>query len=471
MNYFAASSQPKRGKGLRRFFPTFNSTPGQVSRIFTPPDSSLAQRSSVTTTPSRVVSDRQGATFSVTYNNVPTAALPAIQQATNILSGVISTPVPIQLQFNWVNADAANVLAESITFFTQIDTQLPARQNTVLSTTQANKLAGTTLFPDPDAVININANVPWYLGTDGQPTTEQFDLTTVILHEVNHSFMATTMTYNPSLRIGQWGFDGSPGSYDRFVVNGFNQSLINTQVFPNPSVALGNQLTGNNLFFNGTYARRRNGGTNPKLNAPSVWLEGSSLIHLDETTYLPGHPDSLNTPYLSPGEAIHTFGPASLGILQDLGWFDQKLVGNNHSNRLVANAGNDRLTGLGGNDRLIGLAGSDKLIGGDGNDLLIGGIGNIADLNVRSFNTNGFDLLLGGRGRDIFALEVGIGLAEIRDFHPHQDKLGLVRGLSFGRLSLYNYGRDLLVVAQNDLLAVLDGVHKQQLSASDTVRL
>jgi Ca2+-binding RTX toxin-like protein len=137
---------------------------------------------------------------------------------------------------------------------------------------------------------------------------------------------------------------------------------------------------------------------------------------------------------------------------------------------LVAGAGNDNLTGLAGNDRLVGRGGSDKIVGGNGNDKLIGGIGNTTNINTKILNTNGIDLLIGRQGQDIFALEMGIGYADIRDFHHAQrDKLGMVRGLSVNRLSVYDKGRDLWVVSHNDLLAILRNV--QQLTVSDLVKL
>jgi hypothetical protein len=56
------------------------------------------------------------------------------------------------------------------------------------------------------------------------------------------------------------------------------------------------------------------------LYAPSDWKEISSIVHLDENKYPRGNVNSLMTPSLLEGEAIHNPGPVTLGILKDMGW-------------------------------------------------------------------------------------------------------------------------------------------------------
>jgi Ca2+-binding RTX toxin-like protein len=138
---------------------------------------------------------------------------------------------------------------------------------------------------------------------------------------------------------------------------------------------------------------------------------------------------------------------------------------------LIGDAGNDTLTGLSNNDRLIGLGGSDKIVGGDGNDILIGGIGTSRDTNSLNLSNAGFDTLIGGRGRDRFALEQGTGAVYIRDFHDREDHLSLVRGISFRNLRFQKEGSYIGIVFRNDLLAVLTGIRLDQLTAADFVKL
>ena len=127
-----------------------------------------------------------------------------------------------------------------------------------------------------------------------------------------------------AVESASWGFTAgvttSPMSYDRRVVNGSLQELINTGLFPNPSVALANQLQSNNLFWNGAAGIAGNAGTRPRLYAPATWQPGSSYSHLDEVTYPAGNPNSLMTYAIGSAESIHSPGPITLGILTDIGW-------------------------------------------------------------------------------------------------------------------------------------------------------
>jgi hypothetical protein len=123
-----------------------------------------------------------------------------------------------------------------------------------------------------------------------------------------------------STGMGRWGLSGFPVIYDRGSENGSGQSLLNVGAFPNPSVSLGNQLTSNNVYFNGPEAFTAAGGVSPKLYAPSTWKPGSSFSHLDEATYPAGNPNSLMTFALGTSESVHDPGPITLAMLRDLGW-------------------------------------------------------------------------------------------------------------------------------------------------------
>ena len=148
---------------------------------------------------------------------------------------------------------------------------------------------------------------------------DEFNLMTVVLHELGHG-LGFLGSMDVTGGIGDWGLSGFPIVYDRFSINGASQSLLNTMLFPNPSAALGMQLASNDVFFNGLNARNTNGGIAPKLYAPNRWDSGSSYSHLDESAYPNGTLNSLMTPALGPGQAIHDIGPIVRGIFLDMGW-------------------------------------------------------------------------------------------------------------------------------------------------------
>jgi hypothetical protein len=189
--------------------------------------------------------------------------------------------------------------------------------NTWYATALANKIGSTDIFPgSPDIHASFSNSFSWYYGTDGNAPGGTYDFVSVVLHELGHGLgFVGSMTHNGS--SGSSGFNGFPVIYDRFTENGSGQPLLG---FASPSASLGAQLTSNNLFFDGPHARAANGGAAPRLYAPPSWQQGSSYSHLNEATYGVGNPNSLMTPALSSGEAIHDPGPITRGIFEDTGW-------------------------------------------------------------------------------------------------------------------------------------------------------
>src|SRR5262245_27512041 len=257
-------------------------------------------------------------TFVVTYNGFTPQAQVAFQAAVNIWASQIQSSVPIRVTANWTSLGDGILGSAGPRHLFRNFPGAPD-PNTWFPGPVANKLSGFDLAPnDDDIVANFNASFSWYLGTDGNAGT-QFDLVTVVLHELGHG-LGFLGSMNGTGGTGSWGALGAPYVYDRFAINGASQLLLNTMLFPNPSAALGAQLTSNNVFFNGLNSRNANGGIAPKLYAPNPWVTGSSYSHLDESTYPNGNLNSLMTPALGPGEAIHDPGPIVRGMFLDTGW-------------------------------------------------------------------------------------------------------------------------------------------------------
>ncbi|MFM6745837.1 MAG: Calx-beta domain-containing protein, partial [Dolichospermum sp.] len=185
----------------------------------------------------------------------------------------------------------------------------------------------------------FNSNFNWYYGLDNNVPTNQISFVSVVLHELGHGLGFLGLMNNQS-GSGSWGFGtGFPGIYDRFTENGSGQSLLNTSLFPNPSTALGSQLTSNNIFFDGSNANAANGGNRVKLYAPSTWSGGSSYSHLDEV--FNNTPNALMTYSIGFGESILNPGPVTLGLFKDMGW---KLAGSSTNPTLAIAATNANQT-------------------------------------------------------------------------------------------------------------------------------
>jgi hypothetical protein len=201
-------------------------------------------------------------------------------------------------------------------------------------TSLANTLAGSELNPgEEDMLIIIDATTNWYYGTDGNPPQGTHDFVTIFLHEICHGLGFGSVS---SLSDGQGFFGGEfvnaqirplvpfpvpdlelkPSIYDVFLENTDGESLLQ---FTNPSITLANEFQSGAIFWTGPLARMSNNNTDPKIFAPTLFDEGSSISHLDEQTFN-GTPNALMTPSIGQQEVLHQPGALTLAILEDLGW-------------------------------------------------------------------------------------------------------------------------------------------------------
>lgn len=95
--------------------------------------------------------------------------------------------------------------------------------------------------------------------------------------------------------------------------------------------------------------------------------------------------------------------------------------------------------------------------GDDGPDLLWGGFGN---------DTLTGDGLSGGTGSDTFVIAVGEGTDTITDFKIGKDLIGLANSLTFGQITKTQQGSNTLLTANNEVLAILNGVTVNSLNQS-----
>lgn len=139
----------------------------------------------------------------------------------------------------------------------------------------------------------------------------------------------------------------------------------------------------------------------------------------------------------------------------------QVITGGGQNDVSVGLPGNDTISGQGGNDRLFGEAGDDLLRGNAGNDRLFGGEGNDT-LDGGSGN----DTLDGGLGNDVFVLSRGVGRNLVRDFTVGEDLLQLRGSLNFSDLTITDQGRNTLISADDDLLAILRNISPGTINSS-----
>ena len=273
--------------------------------------------------------------FIVTYEGFTDEAMAAFQYAVDIWNALIRSPVPIRIDASFTDFDGFEDDTIILGGARPAGWKSPGSLDLWFPEPLADKRAGRDLTEsEPDIITRFNSHedANWYFGTDGNTPAGKKDFVSIVLHEIAHGlgFFSFARVEEGSIRTfsasgGRGKLRGStpklPYIYDFFVENGAGTTILS---FPDPSFALENQITSNDIFWNGKKGTEANGGIPPHLYAPSSWEEGSSYTHLDEITFPAGTPNSLMTPYYNSQEAIHDPGTIALGMLEDMGWIINK---------------------------------------------------------------------------------------------------------------------------------------------------
>jgi hypothetical protein len=290
----------------------------KVTRIYIPPPDVFFKKSG----------SKGGGSITFYYTGFSAQAKAAMEYARLILQSMLPADTKMTVVASWEKISDSGVLANaSITGYAAgwgIDALNPLAYYPVAL---AEKIAGESLNPDlqGDMALRVNSSVSWYTGTDGKTPTNQYDLVTVVIHEICHG-LGFFDSMSTDERLGYYG-SGSlqiPMIYDTFVESLSGNKLTDTLKYLNPSAALRAELIGGQLWFNGPLLRNYTSGSRVKLYAPSTFDPGSSISHLDESATL--KVNSLMTPFIDRGEAIHDPGKLTFSILGDLGWINTRIL-------------------------------------------------------------------------------------------------------------------------------------------------
>ncbi|MCU0451807.1 MAG: T9SS type A sorting domain-containing protein [Bernardetiaceae bacterium] len=269
----------------------------------------------------------ESAQFIVDYQGFPPEAQAAFQRAVDIWASLITSPEPIRIRAEWATL-GDNVLGGARATNWLRSPLLP-RFPVWYPVALFEKITGrNTNGNDPDIVASFNSsNRSWYFGSDGRPASNQYDFTTVVLHEIGHglgfasSFEITGDTNNQAT----YGFGaGIANTFDQFIADQQNRRLTDTVSYNNPSTQLRTAITSANLFFDSPLARSANANQPPRLYAPRTYERGSSVSHLDTETFNRSV-DQLMVHAQSRGESTLDPGPITMGILNDMGWVVSRL--------------------------------------------------------------------------------------------------------------------------------------------------
>ena len=271
------------------------------------------QPSSTQSAPSKSKNLEVKSKFSVKYNNFPEWAKKEVQASIDVWSANFKSSVVVSVDASWGRSSSWGVLgsARPGSFFSAFSGA--PDPSLWYSSALANALAGKDLDKaNPEIIIQVNSAAPWNTRGDGVPTSNEYDLQSVFLHEIGHGLgFLSNDAYDPFFGLGSLD---QPTPFDAYLQTIDGRRLAD---LPTPSKELGVALT-SSLVWSGANAVKANGGVKPKMYTPARYESGSSTSHLDEATFSKAGVDSVMTPSLDPGEIFKEPGPLLLAMMEDL---------------------------------------------------------------------------------------------------------------------------------------------------------
>ena len=252
-------------------------------------------------------------TINVNYINFPDWAKKELQSAVDIWAANFQSKVVITIDATWSNSQSISVLGSArpggyfAGFSGAPDSSL------WYPSALANALAGKDLdLRNAEMVININSKGSWNRRGDGAPTTREYDLKSVFIHEMAHGLgFLSNDSYDSFFGFGSIE---QPTPFNAYTQTPDGRRLAD---LPSPSLELGKALR-STLVWSGALGIAANGGVKPVLYTPSTYEDGSSISHLDEKNYAESALDKVMTPNLDAGEVFAGPGPILLAMMADL---------------------------------------------------------------------------------------------------------------------------------------------------------
>lgn len=251
--------------------------------------------------------------FIINYRNFPDWAKKDFDAAVNVWAANFQSDVPITIDATWMRISSSSVLgsARPGSYFAGFDGAPDA--SLWYPSALANALAGKDLDPtESEMVIQVNSIAQWNTTNDGLSHFNQYDLQSVFIHEMGHGLgFLSTDSYDSFFGYGSID---QPTPFDAYAQTEDGRRLSD---LPSPSRELGNALT-STLYWSGKLGIAANNGVKPILYTPSRYEEGSSVSHLDESTFSQAGLNAVMTPNLDAGEIFHHPGPLLLAMMADM---------------------------------------------------------------------------------------------------------------------------------------------------------
>ena len=252
-------------------------------------------------------------TINVNYINFPDWAKRELQSAVDVWAENFQSKVVITIDATWSSSQSISILGSArpggyfAGFSGAPDSSL------WYPSALANALAGKDLdIRSAEMKINVNSRGNWNRRGDGAPTTREYDLRSVFIHEMGHGLgFLSNDSYDSYLGFGSIE---QPTPFDAYAQTPDGRRLAD---LPSPSLELGKALR-STLVWSGAQGIAANGGVKPILYTPDTYEDGSSISHLDEKTFADSPLDRVMTPNLDAGEVFVGPGPLLLAMMADM---------------------------------------------------------------------------------------------------------------------------------------------------------
>ena len=255
--------------------------------------------------------------FVVNYKNFPDWAKNEVQAAIDLWAVNFDSKVPVNVDATWARSSTSDILgsARPDRYYSKFSGA--PDPSLWYASALANAVAGKDLdLNNPEIIIQINSEADWDLDGLGTPTRYEYDLKSVMFHEMAHGLgFLSTSTYIFDRTKGQnVGILLQPTPFDAYLQTQDGNRLVD---LPSPSFELGQALT-SRLVWSGPEGIKANNGVKPLMYTPSSYEGGSSVSHVDENTFTNSGTDAVMTPNLEAGEIFNEPGPILLAMMKDL---------------------------------------------------------------------------------------------------------------------------------------------------------
>lgn len=255
--------------------------------------------------------------FVVNYKNFPDWAKNEVQAAIDLWAVNFDSKVPVNVDATWARSSTSDILgsARPDRYYSKFSGA--PDPSLWYASALANAVAGKDLDLDnPEIIIQINSEANWDLDGLGKPTRYEYDLKSVMFHEMAHGlgFLSTSSFIFDRTKGQNVGILLQPTPFDAYLQTEDGNRLVD---LPSPSFELGQALT-SRLVWSGPEGIKANNGVKPLMYTPSSYEGGSSVSHLDENTFTNSGTDAVMTPNLEAGEVFNEPGPILLAMMKDL---------------------------------------------------------------------------------------------------------------------------------------------------------